>query len=81
VIDQTQVQQQCSIRRCCRVLGFRRQTYYDRKRGNRPEQEDEVIAQLLHQTTQRFIAWGFWLVFWFLRRKGQPWNHKRVYRV
>lgn len=63
------------------MLGFRRQTYYQRKKGHRPEQEDEVIAHLLHQTTQRFVAWGFWLVFYFLRRKGHSWNHKRVYRV
>jgi len=81
VINQTQTQRECSARRCCRVLGFRRQTYYNRKQGNRPEQEDERIADLLHKTTQRFIAWGFWLVFYFLRRQGHQWNHKRVYRV
>ncbi len=66
---------------CCRVLGFRRQTYYHRKQGHRPEQVDDQIADLLHQTTRRFIAWGFWLVFYFLRRQGYTWNHKRVYRV
>jgi putative transposase len=66
---------------CCRALGFRRQTYYRRKQGHRPEEVDEQIADILHHTTKRFIAWGFWLVFYFLRRKGHIWNHKRVYRV
>ena len=81
MIDQIKMQGLCSIRRCCGVLGFRRQTYYKRKRGHRPEQEDDHIAVLLHQTTKRFVAWGFWLVFHFLRRQGYEWNHKRVYRV
>jgi len=81
MIDQITQQHSCSIRFCCGALGFRRQTYYQRKRGHRPEEVDEQIADLLHQTTRRFIAWGFWLVFYFLRRKGYSWNHKRVYRV
>jgi transposase InsO family protein len=30
---------------------------------------------------KRFIAWGFWMVFYYLRDNGRLWNHKRVYRV
>jgi putative transposase len=56
MIDQIKANEDRSIHQYCRVLGFRRQTYYSRKGGNRPEQQDDVIAQLLHQTTQRFIA-------------------------
>jgi putative transposase len=70
-----------SIRRKSKVLGIRRQTYYSRKQGHRPEQEDKQIAEQLHAVTQQFVAWGFWMVFHFLRRKGHIWNHKRVYRV
>jgi putative transposase len=81
MIDQIKTQFVCSIRRCCRVLGFRRQTYHKRKQGHRPEEEDDRIAKLLHETTQRFIAWGFWMVFYFLRLQGHTWNHKRVYRI
>lgn len=81
MIDSIKASLDSSIRRISRVLGFRRQTYHSRKKGHRPEQEDDRIAQALHQTTQRFIAWGFWLVFYFLRRQGHQWNHKRVYRV
>lgn len=81
MIDQIRQQRICSVRSCCRVLGLRRQTYYRRKQGHRPEEVDDQIADLLHWATRRFIAWGFWLVFYFLRRKGYEWNHKRVYRI
>jgi putative transposase len=70
-----------SIRRKCSVLGVRRQTYYSRKAGNMPEQEDVRIAETLHGTVKRFTAWGFWMVFHYLRKQGLGWNHKKVYRV
>jgi putative transposase len=70
-----------SVRRKSGVLGLRRQTYYACKRGHRSEQEDKRIAELLHQVTKQFVAWGFWLVFYYLRNQGFSWNHKRVYRV
>ena len=70
-----------SIRRRCLVLGFRRQTYYKRKSGNRPEQEDIWIAEVLHAVTSDFIAWGFWMVYHYLRGLGYTWNHKKMYRV
>ena len=70
-----------SVRRKSGVLGLRRQTYYARKRGQRPEQEDNRIAEQLHRLTKQFVAWGFWLVFYCLRNEGFSWNHKRVYRV
>ncbi len=75
------VGQSHSVRHRSEVLGLRRQTYYNRKRGHRPEQEDERIAEQLHQVTQRFVAWGFWMSFHYLRNQGYIWNHKRVYRV
>jgi putative transposase len=81
MIDGVRKEQQKSIRRICRVLGFRRQTYYHRKQGHRPEGLDGQIAGLLHQVTKRFVAWGFWMVFYYLRKQGNPWNHKKVYRI
>lgn len=81
MIDHFKEQRGVSIRQCCSVLGFRRQSYYRRKQGHRPEELDARIAELLHQVTRRFVAWGFWMVFYFLRRQGHPWNHKRVYRI
>jgi putative transposase len=70
-----------SVRRKSGVLGLRRQTYYARKRGQRPEEEDNRIAEQLHRITKQFVDWGFWLVFYYLRNQGYNWNHKRVYRV
>ena len=71
-----------SVRRCCRVLGFRRQTYYGRKRGHRPEEADDELAALLRKTCQDHPYWGFWKVFHFLRRDPQHnFNHKRMYRI
>ncbi|MBK8702919.1 MAG: hypothetical protein IPN33_04440 [Saprospiraceae bacterium] len=48
-----------SVRRSCRVLGLRRQTYYRRKQGFRIEERDKELIELLHGVTKRFIAWGF----------------------
>ena len=76
-----EVQPSVSIRRKSKTLGLRRQTYHQRKSGHRLEEEDAIIADLLHATTKRFIAWGFWMVFHFLRKQGHPWNHKKVYRI
>ena len=70
-----------SIRKCCRVLGFRRQSYYRRKGGHRPEEIDARIGALLREATKRFVSWGFWMIFHYLRKQGYPWNHKRVYRI
>lgn len=75
------VGQEHSIRRRSSVLGIRHQTYYRRKQGHRPEERDTEVADLLHRVTRRFVAWGFWMVFHYLRRQGHPWNHKKVYRI
>lgn len=81
MIDRIKADHAVSIRQSCAVLGLRRQTYYQRKQGHRPEELDAYIADLLHQLTSRFVAWGFWMIFHYLRRQGHPWNHKRVYRI
>lgn len=81
MIDEVKGVKNINIRRSCVVLGFRRQTYYRRKLGHRPEELDYHIADLLHQITKRFVAWGFWMVFHYVRKQEFPWNHKRVYRI
>lgn len=61
---------------------MRRQTYYSRKGGKCPEERDEVLKQLLKSTCERFIAWGFWMIFYLLRNEyALEDNHKRVYRL
>ena len=81
MIDHFKEQRNRSVRQSCSILGFRRQTYYKRKRGHRPEELDQMIAGLLHKVTRRFVAWGFWMVFHYLRKQGHKWNHKRIYRI
>lgn len=81
MIDHFKEQRNKSVRQSCSILGFRRQTYYRRKQGHRPEELDRYIADLLHEVTTRFVAWGFWMIFHYLRRQGHPWNHKRIYRI
>ena len=70
-----------SVRRACSVLGFRRSTYYRRKRGFRPEEVDAGIAYLLREAAEKYVAWGFWMIFHYLRKQGYKWNHKRVWRI
>ncbi|THH34242.1 hypothetical protein [Neolewinella litorea] len=62
-------------------MGFRRQTYHHRRPGYRPEEPDWELEDLLECTASRFLAWGFWMIFYYLRNQGHTFNHKRVYRV
>lgn len=70
MIDQIKSKRLVSARRSCVVLGFRRQTYCRRRQGHRPEEEDGLVADLLHQITRQFVCWGFWMVFYYLRRQN-----------
>ena len=84
MIDQIRADQGSSIRRCCRVLGFRRATYQRRKAGHRPEETDDALAKLLRDTatSEHRLSWGFWKIFYYLRNQGLTTaNHKRVYRI
>jgi putative transposase len=69
------------MRRICRILGFRRQTYYQRRQGYRAENTTQELAKCLHQAAEEFVSWGFWKIFHYLRNSGLQDNHKRVYRV
>jgi len=81
MIDAAKERPSGSIRKSCRVLGLDRAQYYTRKGGKRSEEYDDELKDLLQQVTQRFVAWGFWKVYYYLRLQGHRWNHKRVYRV
>lgn len=82
MIDKVRSEQRRSIRSCCRVLGFRRATFYSRKAGHRPEQVDQALGKVLRATAEVHLAWGFWMIFDYLRYHGViKDNHKRVYRI
>jgi putative transposase len=66
------------MRRCCRVLGLRRESvYYKSKRIN----EDVEIVHLLKSKACEEVTWGFRLLYYWCRNQGKNWNKKRVYRL
>ena len=68
-----------SIALACRAFGVSETCYrYSPKLCD----ENEQIADALIGLTQAKKTWGFGLCFLYLRNvQGQPWNHKRVYRI
>lgn len=50
--------------------------YYQSKRKD----DDEVIKALADLATNQ-STWGFWMMFYRLRKLKKMWNHKKVYRV
>ena len=68
-----------SIRRSCQAVGLSRAAWYKRP-ADRLKMDGEVIVALTKVTDEN-RRWGFWKCYQRLRLDGQPWNHKRVYRV
>ena len=60
-------------------MGLSRAAWY-RPPQERLERDGEVITALTKMTDEH-RRWGFWKCYQRLRLDGQPWNHKRVYRV
>ena len=80
--DRTMVDMGGSVRHCCRVLGLHRASYHHRKSGHRPELADLPLADLLRRTTERFVSWGLWKVYYYLRQQHlTAAKHKRVFRI
>jgi len=68
-----------SVQKSCQCIGISRAAYYKRRKY-KTERDAEVITAL-NDLIGRHSRWGFWKCFTFLKAKGSPWNHKRVYRV
>lgn len=68
-----------SIVRSCQCVGLSRSAYY-RTPHHWTIRDAEVIAALATLVEGRPNR-GFWKCYKMLKRKGCPWNHKRVYRV
>jgi putative transposase len=68
-----------SVKKSCKSVGFSRAAWYKVPEGE-TERDTEVI-NALNSMVERHGRWGFWKCYKALRRKGHPWNHKRVYRV
>lgn len=50
------------------------------RRPTRVTGDAEVKAEL-NDLMERWPRWGFWKCYHWLRRQGQKWNHKKVWRV
>jgi len=66
-----------SERRACRLADLSRSGYrYVRKKPS----DDEIKAKLA-QIAEDHHRWGFRKMAAYLRKGGNPWNHKKVYRI
>ena len=70
---------QLSVSHACRVAGLSRTAWYPRPAE--PATRDGTVIEALRMIVEQHGRWGFWKCFDRLRLLGQPWNHKRVYRV
>jgi putative transposase len=68
---------QTSERRACCLANLSRNAYrYDKKKDN-----DHEIQTGLAQIAGDHPRWGFKKMAAYMRKRGNPWNHKKVYRV
>jgi len=70
-------EQGLSLRAACQMLNFSRSVYRYRPDTTR----DVPVIEAIQDIVEEFPGWGFPKVFKTLRRRGYPWNHKRVHRV
>ncbi len=68
-----------SVSRACAAVGLSRSCWY-REPQDRLERDRDVI-DALQELAEKQPRRGFWKYRDRLRLDGQPWNHKRIYRV
>lgn len=68
-----------SVKQGCKCIGLSRAAWY--KEPQEDTGGDTEVIDAINKTIKRHGRWGFWKCFNFLKEKGYPWNHKRVYRV
>ena len=68
---------QTSERRACRLTNLSRYAYrYVKKKAN-----DSEIQTRLSRMAEDHPRWGFRKMAAALRKQGNPWNHKKMYRI
>jgi putative transposase len=66
-----------SVRRACKTVRLSRSVYH-----YKPDlANDEPVIEALVSLADRYPRYGFGKLFLLMCRQGNPWNHKRVYRV
>lgn len=66
-----------SVRLACKAFGISRTVYHYQPDTTR----DEPVIEALQRLVAKYHRYGFGKLFPILRRQGNRWNHKRVYRV
>jgi putative transposase len=77
LVDYTREEHGLSIRSACTAVNISRSVYSYQPDASK---DNAVIAEV-QAVVERYPLYVFSKVFIVLRRAGQPWNHKRVYRV
>ena len=67
------------VTRACEAVGLSRSSWY-RPEPDHGDLDAPVIAKL-NEVVSKHGRWGFWKCFHWMRQRGAPWNHKRVWRV
>lgn len=66
-----------SVRCACKAFDISRTVYHYEPDATR----DEPVIEALQKLVDRYPRYGFGKLFPILRRQGNRWNHKRVYRI
>lgn len=62
--------------RACKIVSLSRSQFYYSSRKN-----DRAVIEALQELAFKHPSYGFRKLFAYLRRSGESWNHKKVYRV
>lgn len=64
-------------KQACRILSLNRSSYYYKLKLR----DDAELIEALKKLAEKHPTYGFGKMFRILRREGNLWNHKKVYRV
>jgi putative transposase len=66
-----------SLRQACKLIG----THPSVVRYKPVDRDDHAVREQLTTMAQVHTRWGFWMMFYRMRKLGFKDNHKRVYRI
>lgn len=71
------VEHSISVRQACDQIHLPRATFLYQP----TEKDDQPVIDQLSMLTDKHPSIGFWMCYHRIRKQGNRWNHKRVYRV
>ena len=77
LVDYARETHKLSLTAACEMLGISRSVYRYRPQPNK----DLPVVEAIQQVIEENPGFGFPKTFKTLRRRGHPWNHRRVHRV